>query len=70
MINLPAGAIHDSRAPYNDTGDLCRHCDRDTIAEGVPEDTEDRDVVVEELINDAGLCDPCGEEYVADWLEE
>ncbi len=29
MSGYPAGAEHDSRAPYNETEDLCRYCDYD-----------------------------------------
>lgn len=31
MSNLPEGAETDSRAPWNEYGDLCRYCDEDIL---------------------------------------
>jgi len=71
MSGYPAGAEHDSRAPYNQTDsieDLCRYCDTDAIKEHISPATLDDDYEEEEyrLNCQAGLCENCRAEEEAD----
>ncbi len=70
--NLPAGAEHDPRAPWN-AQDYCRYCDIDQIVNRAielvedPDDDTAVDAVSESLLNEAGLCHSCKEEETADF---
>ncbi len=59
-------------APWNNHGmaEYCRNCDGEQIEEMVPEEADHRDVKVEALRDQAGLCADCNDEYVADWLSD
>jgi len=77
MSNLPAGAEHDERAPFNqpDVNDFtgyCRHCDADEI-ERIVHDTaldDDLEAAQEAADNQAGLCHQCLKEEQADLMED
>lgn len=61
--NLPFGAEHDVRAPWNQVDDLCRYCDRDIIHGMAIEASEKQERTVEELeatmLEEAGMCGTC-----------
>jgi len=77
MSDYPAGAAHDSRAPYNqpdlnDFTGMCKYCDAQEIERIVHDTTLDDELEQAQEYADehAGLCQQCLEEQKADMMED
>ena len=72
MNNLPSGAEHDSRAPWNVDHNLCKYCDSEEIRENFIEqnkiglDDEVDEADLEEFREEHVLCEYCYDEHWAD----